>query len=1178
MKNNIYLLLLISILHVNVNAQTQSTLDRALRFIESQQKNWNLESSDISDLLVSDRYKDEYNGIEHFYFQQSYKGIPIYNAITSVHLDGKGNVYESPSRFIPQLSAKANSNKARLSAKDALKASLIYYKVENALLPNKISRSMENKEIFEKTNFTHSDIPVHLTYFLTKENKLKLAWDLSLDLVDRNDYWSVRVDANTGQILDELNLTVKCNFNHPHNVVCEKSSVSRVVKTHFTPVTEQLTKNNNLPTAAPLYNVIAFPTESPLHGSRTFVSNPADPIASKFGWHTTKNDGSPEYSSTRGNNVFAYLDTNADNSPDFEIADGGNGMIFDFPFDQKTEPIDYRKAALTNLFYVCNKVHDVTYGFGFNEAAGNFQVNTYGKGGKADYVAAEAQDGSGVNNANFSTPADGTNGRMQMYLWTAAASEVNITAPPTLVGNISASRGAFGPAPDTTPITAKVVWSDDGSGEARLGCINAQKPTKILGNIVLIERGVCEFGTKAFNAQNAGAVAVIICGFDDQGVSMAAGNDGGKVTIPTYYITKSTCDKLKSAVDSGKLVITIVKPIDSTAGPDSLDGDFDNGIISHEYGHGISNRLTGGPSNSNCLGNVDNMGEGWSDFMSLIMTAKVGDKPTDKRGVGNYAVSGPIDGTGIRRRPYTTDMNINEFTYTNINAETHDLGEVWTAMLWDLYWAMSAKYGFDPNFSNKNSGNNKAIQLVMDGMKLQPCMPGFVDGRNAILQADKVDYNGENQCLIWEVFARRGLGFEAKQGNTNFVGDESEDKNTYPICANTTSVSKTATPLVKAGTEITYTLIIKNLRAQKISNINILDYIPIGCTYVNGSASLTPTMVNANSIHWNLASMDSVESKTITYRLKTDAGKFSNTLWIDDFESNKTEDNWVVNLNKGNIFWIFNELVGVDDSHAWQVQADDLAASDASLENANEIKVDNSEVALLFQHKFNTQGNIDGGFLQISDNNGQSYSLINPADFSINGYTGNIDYSAIAIPKNKGFTGYTANFIPTVLDLNAYRGKNIKLKFRFGNDASIVPTNADYKGWTIDNLEIINPVYYNSEVCVTTSLGENICTSVAGKGTLVDSKKVAAVNNTTSIALMSIQPNPASNKFRINLNEEAHFIQLKLTNLNGQLLKVIDLSGKSGSLEINTLDLPKGIILVQAISKDKIITQKLIIK
>ena len=47
------------------------------------------------------------------------------------------------------------------------------------------------------------------------------------------------------------------------------------------------------------------------------------------------------------------------------------------------------------------------------------------------------------------------------------------------------------------------------------------------------------------------------------------------------------------------------------------DGDLSNGVIIHEYGHGVSNRLTGGPANVGCWRTSSSRaGEGWSDFYS----------------------------------------------------------------------------------------------------------------------------------------------------------------------------------------------------------------------------------------------------------------------------------------------------------------------------------------------------------------------------------------------------------------------------------------------------------------------------------------------------------------------------------------------------------------------------------
>ena len=93
------------------------------------------------------------------------------------------------------------------------------------------------------------------------------------------------------------------------------------------------------------------------------------------------------------------------------------------------------------------------------------------------------------------------------------------------------------------------------------------------------------------------------------------------------------------------------------------------------------------------------------------------------------------------------------------------MGYVWATMLWDLTWALIDEYGYDADVYNGNGGNNLAIQLVTDGLKMQPCSPGFVQGRDAILAADQALTGGENERLIWQVFARRGLGYSADQGS-----------------------------------------------------------------------------------------------------------------------------------------------------------------------------------------------------------------------------------------------------------------------------------------------------------------------------------------------------------------------------------------------------------------------------
>jgi extracellular elastinolytic metalloproteinase len=208
---------------------------------------------------------------------------------------------------------------------------------------------------------------------------------------------------------------------------------------------------------------------------------------------------------------------------------------------------------------------------------------------------------------------------------------------------------------------------------------------------------------------------------------------------------------------------------DGFNGGAQLDSSFDNGIIAHEYCHGMSTRLTGGAGNSGCLGGNEQAGEGWSDFCALYLTDDEtrGDRFT--RTVGAYAATNK---NGIRPAPYSPDWSINSYTYGQAArlSNPHGRGFFFASCLWDMYLGMVEKYGYDSNrYSPTTGGNNKAFALVVDGLKRQGCRPDFSRSRDAIIEADGAINNGDNVCLIWGAFARRGLGVNSKVGfNENF--------------------------------------------------------------------------------------------------------------------------------------------------------------------------------------------------------------------------------------------------------------------------------------------------------------------------------------------------------------------------------------------------------------------------
>jgi extracellular elastinolytic metalloproteinase len=167
------------------------------------------------------------------------------------------------------------------------------------------------------------------------------------------------------------------------------------------------------------FEVYPWPVIDPTKGSRSVLEDPWLIPTSEFTWLS---DGT-NYTTTRGNNGVAqsnpsgrttnHLGNYRPNDPE---------LTFNYPFSlSETNATAYWDASITQLFYTSNKYHDVLYLLGFTEAAGNFEHNNNGQGGSgSDSVILNTQDGSGMNNANFATPADGKQPRMRMYLFNSA--------------------------------------------------------------------------------------------------------------------------------------------------------------------------------------------------------------------------------------------------------------------------------------------------------------------------------------------------------------------------------------------------------------------------------------------------------------------------------------------------------------------------------------------------------------------------------------------------------------------------------------------------------------------------------------------------------------------------------------------------------------------------------------
>ncbi|UHO36954.1 T9SS-dependent M36 family metallopeptidase [Chryseobacterium capnotolerans] len=746
----------------------------------SQNKLREYKKSDLNNFIVDNVDPSKSLNGNVVKFLQTYKGLPIYNSVgTALIKDNKVAYYTD--NFIKDYTVSSSGN-AVVSKTAAL------HTIADDLKKNDV-KDFFIRDFSGESNDSKKTAKQRLVY-VDHKGSLKLAYEYLLREPKSPSYWNYLIDANTGEILNKTDLNVSCSFHpgaysHSHtdmDFVQNDLMGPSKINTQFAPF---LVPDNAS------YNVFPLPVEAPTFGSRQTISNPWYLPASPEGWHS---DGENHYTITRGNNVYAYEDTADMDQPGLS-PDGGAARNFNFPFSINGTPAANQNASITNLFYLNNKIHDVFYKFGFTESARNFQQNNFANGGAGnDYVEAEGQDGGGLNNANFGTPADGSKPYMQMYLWSAVNQLFFYNTPGTAVARTPITGTAeFGPALTGAGITGNVQLASNVNG------CTALPAGSLTGKIGLIERGGganCGFAVKTKNAQDAGAIAVVI--YNNAAATNFPSGMGGtdpSITIPTVSIENSEGEYIKTQL-AGNATVNITLKNDPATSV-TPDGSFDNGIVTHEYGHGISNRLTG--TGYGCLStsaSKEQMGEGWSDFFALMLTNRPGDNASVARGMGTYAGGEQITGGGIRPAKYSPDFAVNPFTYgatnqmqyTNTNGvlvtDSHSIGFVWATMLWDLHWKYVEKYGYSSDvMSTTPNGSSKVLQLVTDALKLQGCNPSFIDGRNAILAADVATTNGQDKCLIWKVFAKRGLGVGASAGVKSVVTDQVENFNIPEDCA-----------------------------------------------------------------------------------------------------------------------------------------------------------------------------------------------------------------------------------------------------------------------------------------------------------------------------------------------------------------------------------------------------------
>jgi Zn-dependent metalloprotease len=355
--------------------QSDTADNIARRFLARHGSLFALSSAGIDELKLENEDNDR--GTTFLNYTQTVGGLKVFEGEVQAVVNKNGEVLNVREGFLVDVPPRKR-NGAMSEAKAIAKA---FEHAGRTVFPSFVE-NYARQSTTEMSRFANP-LDVNLEEVLSEQNVVRvngesrLAWHIYVE-VGPEEWYEILLDAYTGELLLRHNLYL---FEAQGTVY----------------------------------------TEAPDKGARQLVSFVGDTtINTAAGWMGTS-------TVTTGNNVEAYLDTDANNTPD---NNNGPGLVtghasaanqdFTFPFSTTVDPRTQQAAVVTNLFYYCNIMHDFSYRLGFTETAGNFQVNNFGRGGTGnDSVRAEAQDGSGTNNANFATPPDGSRPRMQQFLFTA---------------------------------------------------------------------------------------------------------------------------------------------------------------------------------------------------------------------------------------------------------------------------------------------------------------------------------------------------------------------------------------------------------------------------------------------------------------------------------------------------------------------------------------------------------------------------------------------------------------------------------------------------------------------------------------------------------------------------------------------------------------------------------------
>ncbi|WP_394829459.1 M36 family metallopeptidase [Pendulispora albinea] len=925
-----------------------------------------------------------------------------------------------------------------------------------------------------------------------------------------NQAYAYVVSANDGRVLHETSLVAHEAFTY--RVWADPDA-----------------KTNHIPTDGPYADYSPHPGGIPDRKRPDFQP----PIAVQMEGFNKNPQGKPDPwlgpndTVTFGNNARAYSDRSDQHKKDDagNSVDSGDGYdegidlraevtsprTFDRTYDITQAPNasdDQIKAAVTQLFYVNNWLHDYWYDSGFDERSGNAQLSNYGRGGvEGDPLRVEAQDGADygeANNANMITYADGTSPRMQMYVWTGLPNRrlelVPDTQPPTRLDDW---LGAPAYGPQTFDDVQELVLAADGVAPTTDAC--EPITNDVAHKFVVIERSAkagCTFYLRTSNAQAANAAGVIIINNNPAGshefVNPAKPDVEPNIHIPVLTTTSEDGAKLKSAMAASAtpLRARMFRGVETP-----VDGTIDNTIVAHEWGHYLHHRLVACSGRSwpadprISVGSCSGMSEGWADFNALFMVVREGDAIEGSAyPLGQYANVGASPNAayfGTRRAPYSTDTAKNPFTFGHVAQgapapqgaplepggsfmqEAHNIGEIWAQILFEGYVNLQkAGQKANPPRSFQEVKRRMANYLVA-GMKAAPVDPTFTEQRDAILAGVWATGNQDDFEALAQGFAKRGLGVGAvappassvtmaetresfaNKGELVFVDARIDDS----------LVSCDHDGVLDAGETGLLTVRVRNpgwktLTGTKV-NVRTADpnitfgsggEVTLGAVDPYGVATATILVTSrASTTKQAILGLDITLTNAEAFAptvTATTSQRYNFDIWPN---TSATDD-----AESGSSVWSVIGAAGVwsrqGDATNHVLHGNDLGKpSDSSLVSPDLI-VGQNDFTISFKHRYAFEASgtsyYDGGVLEISSNGGVTWSDISAYADPQYPRTLRGGNSTNPLKGRKAWSGEEKDAKTVSLNLGkALAGKTVKVRFRIGTD-----TDTGAAGWDIDDI------------------------------------------------------------------------------------------------------------------------------